>query len=466
MAVEAPGLADRAVSASGATPNAGEIRADEFRASNAYRNYVVWLLFVVYVFNYVDRQILSIVLEPIKQEFDLHDWQLGMLSGLAFAAFYSTLGIPIARLADTRNRVNIITASIVVWSAFTVFSGMARNFWHLLIARIGVGVGEAGCSPSAYSIISDYVEPKKRATALSIYSMGVYGGSALGFLVGGLVAHEYGWRAAFYTVGLPGLIVAVILKLTVREPPRGFSDPGTVVHAEPPPFKEVMLNLWAKKSFRHLSIAAGLHAFVSYGLSSFYSPFFMRTHGMSLGDVGAWLSLVVAIGGLSGTYLGGAWCDRYYARTQDPRWYVWIPAITLLIVVPFAQLVYGWDNKYGALLLLIPYIALAAAYLGPSIASTHRLVGLRERALASAFLLLILNFIGLGLGPMFTGGLSDIFKEYLLSQGVAEKQALADGLRWSIRVTVMMNLWSALHYYLAGKTLREDIETGNRARAA
>jgi hypothetical protein len=228
----------------------------------------------------------------------------------------------------------------------------------------------------------------------------------------------------------------------------------------------VMGNLWAKKSFRHLSLAAGLHAFVSYGLSSFYSPFFMRSHGMSLGDVGAWLAVVVALGGLSGTYLGGAWCDRYYARTQDPRWYVWIPALTLIIVVPFGQVVYSLDNTMVALLLLTLYIALAAAYLGPSIASTHRLVGLRERALASAFLLLILNFIGLGLGPMFTGALSDLFREYFVSQGVAEKVALADGLRWSIRVTLLINLWSALHYYLAARTLREDIEAGHQTRAA
>lgn len=439
---------------------------DAFQASTGYRHYVVWLLFVIYVFNYADRQILSIVLEPIKQEFALRDWQLGLLSGLAFAAFYSTLGIPIARLADTRNRVNIITASIIVWSAFTAVCGVAKNFWHLLIARIGVGIGEAGCSPAAYSIISDYVEPKKRATALSIYSMGVYGGSALGFFVGALVAAEYGWRIAFFTLGLPGLLVALILKLTVREPPRGFSDPEGAGIKEPPPFRRVMSDLWAKKSFRHLSLAAGLHAFVSYGLSSFYTPFFMRSHGMGLGEVGMLLSLVVAVGGLSGTYLGGAWCDRNYARTQDPRWYVWVPAITLIIVVPFAQIVYSMENKYGALLLLVPYIALAAAYLGPSIASTHRLVGLRERALASAFLLLILNFIGLGLGPIFTGALSDVFYEYLLSQGVSNKTALADGLRWSIRVTVMMNLWAAVHYYLAGKTLRQDIEVGNAARAA
>lgn len=191
MAVDARSVGDRAASASGTDAGA-------FSASSAYRSYVVWLLFVIYVFNYCDRQILSIVLEQIKLEFELHDWQLGMLSGLAFAAFYSTLGIPIARMADTRNRVNIISASIVIWSGFTAVSGLAQNFWHLLIARIGVGVGEAGASPSSYSIISDYVEPKKRATALSIYSMGVYGGSALGFFVGGMVAHAYGCRLMIY----------------------------------------------------------------------------------------------------------------------------------------------------------------------------------------------------------------------------------------------------------------------------
>lgn len=457
MAVDATAATNRAVTHD-------VTQGGEFRASNAYRHYVVWLLFIVYVFNFVDRQILSIVIEPIKKEFGLHDWQLGVLSGLAFAALYSTIGIPIARLADRRNRVSIITASILVWSAFTAITGTARNFWHLLIARVGVGVGEAGCSPSAYSIISDYVEPKKRATALSIYSMGVYAGSALGLLVGGLVADIYGWRAAFFTVGLPGLVVALILKLTVREPPRGFSDPAAATAIEPPPFSAVIQSLWAKKSFRHLSVAAGLHAFVSYGLSAFYTPFFMRSHGMTVGEIGTWLAGVVAVGGISGTYLGGLWCDRAYAKTQDPRWFMWIPAITLVIVVPAAQFVYGWPERHTALIMLVPYLVLAGAYLGPSIATTHRLVGVRERALASAFLLFILNFIGLGLGPLFTGALSDVFREYFVSQGLDTKVALADGLRWAIRVTVVINLWSALHYFLAARTLREDIAAGAGGR--
>jgi MFS family permease len=440
-----------------AVQSAAASDAGTFRVSTAYRYYVVWLLFVVYVFNFVDRQILSIVNEPIKKEFGLHDWQIGLLGGLAFAALYTTLGIPIARLADRRNRVNIIGISIVVWSAFTAVCGLTKNFWQLLFARIGVGIGEAGCNPAAYSIISDYFEPKRRATALSIYSMGVYGGGALGFLVGGLVADVYGWRVAFYTVGLPGLAVALLLKLTLREPPRGFSDAIPLTTAEPPPFMDVVRNLWAKKSFRHLSFAAGLHAFVSYGISTFYSPFFIRSHGMTLSEVGAWLAMIVALGGMTGSFLGGAWCDRYYAKTQDPRWYVWIPAITLIVCVPAAQLVYSWPDKYPALLMLAPYIAISAAYLAPSIATTHRLVGTRERALASAFLLLILNFIGLGLGPIFTGALSDVFKNVLIAQGVDSTIAVADGLRWAIRATVIINLWSALHYYLAGRTLREDI---------
>lgn len=439
--------------------------AGEFSCGNAYKHYVVWLLFIVYVFNFLDRQILSIVIEPIKKEFGLHDWQLGVLSGLAFAAFYSTLGIPIARMADHRNRVGIITASLVVWSAFTAVTGFAKNFWHLLIARIGVGVGEAGCSPPAYSIISDYFEPRKRATALSIYSMGVYGGGALGFLVGGNVAQVHGWRTAFFVVGIPGILLALLVKATLREPPRGFSDAIQVPVEPPPPFLQVLKTLWSKPSFRHLSVAAGLHAFVSYGVSTFYSPFFIRSHGMTVGEIGSWLAFVVAVGGLSGTFMGGALCDRYFSKTDDPRWYLWIPAFTLIVNVPFGLLVYSVQPKYPALWMLIPYIALSAAYLAPSIASTHRLVGLRERALASALLLLILNLIGNGLGPMFTGFLSDVFNGYFVGAGMDKTQALAEGLRWAIRATVLINLWSALHYILGARTLRQDIATGQSQRA-
>ena len=432
----------------------------EFTASEGYKQYVVWLLFIVYVFNFVDRQILTTVIEPIKKEFGLHDWQLGLLSGLAFAVLYTTLGIPIARMADSKSRVNIVTLSLVTWSAFTAITGLAQNFWHLFFARLGVGVGEAGCSPPAYSLISDYFEPKKRATALSIYSMGVYGGSGLGFLVGALIAHEHGWRAAFYAVGLPGVALALIVKATLREPPRGFSEGTHKIIVQPPPFMEVLTFLWSKRSFRHLSFAAGLHAFVSYGVSSFYASFLIRTHGMPLNEVGPLLAVVAVVGGFLGTYFGGWISDRYYARKPDPRYYLWIPAISLVLCVPVGLLAYSVESRWALLATLIPYVALAAAYLAPSIATTHRLVGLRERALAAALLLFVLNLIGLGLGPVFTGALSDAIASTFIDDGVGEKTASALGMQWAIRITVIVNFWSAVHYWWATKTLNQDIVSG------
>ena len=445
-------------------PDSSAARTAEFHASNAYRQYVVWLLFVVYVFNFVDRQILGIVNEEIKQEFGLQDWQLGALGGLAFAIFYSILGVPIARLADHRSRVNIITWAIVVWSAFTALTGFARNFWHLLIARIGVGVGEAGCSPPAYSIISDYFESKKRATALAIYSAGVYVGGAVGLLIGGNLVADYGWRGVFFLVGVPGLALAIVVKLTLREPPRGYSE-GVASARRAPPFWDVLRDLWKKPSFRHVALASGLHAFVSYGVSTFYRPFFSRVHDMSAAEVGTWLAFVVAVGGAAGTIGGGTLCDKLYSRRPDARYYLWVTAATLFIVAPFGLVVYSIDSKNAALWMLIPYVALTAAYLAPSIAVTHRLVGLRERALASALLLLVLNLIGLGFGPIFTGKLSDIFRSMLVERGVPESVALGDGLQYAILLTVFINLWAGAHYLLAARTLNRDIDDAATQRA-
>ncbi|MBM4247273.1 MAG: MFS transporter [Deltaproteobacteria bacterium] len=437
----------------------------EFAASEGYKQYVVWLLFVVYVFNFVDRQILSIVIEPIKREFGLHDWELGVLSGLAFAVLYSTLGIPIARLADRRSRVDIIVLSLFVWSSFTALTGFARSFWHLLLARVGVGIGEAGCSPPAYSLISDYVEPGKRATALSIYSMGVYGGGALGFLIGGHVAQVHGWRMAFFVCGLPGILLGLLVKATLREPPRGFSEGTHRVIEEPPPFLQVVARLWSKRSFKHLSFAGGLHAFVSYGVATFYASYLGRTHGMAPQEIGAWLALVTFVGGFAGTYGGVKISDHYFAKKPDPRYYLWVPAITLILNVPFGVILFGFASKQVVLWMLIPTIALSAAYLAPSIATTHRLVGLRERAVAGAVLLFVLNLIGLGLGPMCTGILSDRLRAHFLEQGMVDTQATADGLKWALTIASSINLWSALHYYLAARTLNQDIESGNQQRA-
>jgi len=449
-------MAGEAGTAAAAQSSAAAHQATEFHVSEGYRRYVVWLLFTVYVFNFVDRQILNTLMQPIKEEFKFSDTQLGLLGGLAFAVLYSTLGIPIARWADRGNRVTIIAISLFVWSLFTAVTGMARSFTQLLLARVMVGVGEAGCSPPAYSLISDYFEPKRRATAFSIYSMGIYGGVFVGFLVAGNVAQAYGWRAAFWVVGLPGLLLAVILKLTLREPPHGFSD-GARAQQEPPPVGEVLGTLWGKPAFRHLSIAAALHAFVGYGVTGFHATFLMRTHAMSVAEVSNWLAFISVAAGLGGTFLGGKLADGYATRKQDPRWQVWVPGISTMLNVPVSLFIYLLPAKYAAIGFMLPALALGTMYLGPTFSITANLVGARERALAGALLLFIINLIGLGLGPVLTGMVSDGFKNHFAGQGLAEVAASAEGLRYALAIMVCVNLWSAFHYMMSARTLRQDM---------
>ncbi len=424
-----------------------------FVLTNAYRFYVVWSLCGVYLINIMDRQLMSLLMEPIRTEFGLLDRHMGFLGGFAFAIFYTVLGVPLARVADRGHRINLIAISIVVWSAFTAATGLAKNFWHLLLARIGVGIGEAGCNPAAYSLIGDYFDSKRRATALGIYQAGSYIGTFVGMFLGGFIAHTYGWRTAFFWVGLPGLLIAIVLKLTVRELPRGYSDPNAVV-TEPPSSIAVLRTLWSKSSFRHLSFAAALHNFAIYGAGTFYSAFLIRTHGFNIKEVGLWLGLVTVIGGVGGTLCGGLISDRLATRSNDSRHYLWVPALSLIVGFPLAQTVLAVNDPTLVLWLLVPSIFCSAAFLAPSITATYRLVTLRERALASALLLFILNMIGLGFGPWLVGILSDFLRASLLESGQSETQALADGLRWSLRIVVIVNLWSAVHYFIAARTLR------------
>jgi MFS family permease len=428
-----------------------------FHASERYRLYVVWLLCVVYLFNHVDRQILAILIQPIKAEFGLSDTELGLLGGVAFALFYSTLGIPIARYADRSNRTRIIAASLALWSLFTALTGLARTFWHLLLARVAVGIGEAGCSPPAYSIISDYFEPKRRATAISIYSLGVSGGAIVGLLVGGQIAEAYGWRTAFYVLGLPGVALAVVVLLTLREPPRGWSDPDGAPPAQPAPLRTVVATLWAKRSFRSLSFAAALHAFVAYGVAGFYSAFLIRSHDMGLAQAGRWLAFATIAGGLAGTFLGGKLADVLTNRTGDPRWQLWLPSITLLLNLPVGVLLYLSNDVQVVIGLLTINIALGSAYLAPTVATTQRLVGLRERALAASILFFLLNLIGLGLGPIATGHVSDTLREYFTDQGIGTHAASADGLRFAMLLMLAANLFSAILYLRAARTIRGDL---------
>ena len=414
--------------------------------SENYKWFALGVLLLVYIFNFVDRQILSVLQEGIKADLGLNDTQLGLVGGVAFALFYATLGVPIARLADRTKRTWIISASLATWSLMTALCGTAFNFTSLALARIGVAVGEAGCSPAAHSLISDYFKTEQRATALSIYALGIPIGVMFGYLAGGWINEFFGWRLAFMAVGLPGVVLAVFVLFFLREPPRGMSENRQQAGAaEAPPVQAVFETLWASKSFRHLSIAAALHAFVGYGIGQWVPSFFIRIHGMSTGELSTYLALIAGLAGGLGTFLGGYLSDRY--GQQDKRWYMWIPALGMVIPLPLLAAAFVVDSPYTALLFYVLPSVMGAFYLGPTFAMTQGLVDVRMRAVAASILLFILNLIGLGLGPLVVGVLSD-----LLVPAFA-----GDSLRYALLITLVANVWGAGHYFVAARTLNEDL---------
>ena len=411
-----------------------------------YRNFVLGLLTVVYVFNFLDRQVVNILGEAIINDLGLSDTQFGMLSGIAFAAIYATLGMPIAHWADAGVRKNVIALAVAVWSVMTALCGSAQNFWQLFLMRAGVGVGEAGGSPPAHSIISDIFPANKRATALSIYSLGIYGGSLIGYVAGGYLAAEFSWRIAFVVVGLPGVLLAFLVKFLIHEPPRGLAESRADV--APAPFTEVLGVLWTRKSFRHIAMGCALHAFVTYGLSAFMPIFLTRVHAMPIEQIGAILGLVVGIGGMLGTYGGGYLSDKLANRHGELRWHIWVPLISTVVAIPFYwfSLIIAGTGVAAAITWFVPSVV-AGMYLGPCLSTTHSLVGLRMRAQASAILFFVLNLIGLGIGPMATGLLSDYLRPEFGNLSI----------RYALITMVTVNIWCATHYYLATRTLREDL---------
>ena len=407
--------------------------------------YALVLLTIVYSFNFIDRQLLAILQEAIKEELSLSDSQLGLLTGFAFAAFYVTAGIPIARWADRSNRRNIVALSLFIWSFMTAISGMVQNYIQLLLARIGVGIGEAGGSPPSHSIISDIFPVHRRASAIGFYSMGVSIGILFGFLAGGWLNEFFGWRVAFFVVGAPGILLAIIVRFTMSEPIRGLSEQRQASET-PVATMEVLRVLWSRLTFRHMALAAGLNAFAGYSISNWTASFMIRSHGMSTGELGTWLSLIIGLGGAVGVFGGGLLAD--YLAPKDKRWYTWLPAATGFFCVPFMASVYLVANPYLALSLSIVPGLLFNVYLGNTIATTHGLVGLRMRAMSSAILFLIINIIGLGAGPWTIGVLSDYLA---LSLG-------QESLRYAmLYVLPAIMFWSACHFFLAGRTLREDL---------
>ncbi|MEZ5557040.1 MAG: MFS transporter [Pseudomonadales bacterium] len=418
--------------------------------SPRYRAYVLAMLVIVYVFNFLDRQIVTILAEPIKNDLGLNDTQIGLMTGLAFAIFYTVLGIPLARLADRANRVSIITAALVIWSGMTALCGAAQNFAQMLAARIGVGVGEAGCSPPAHSLIADYYPPEKRASALSIYALGIPIGSILGMLAGGWIAEFYGWRAAFFVVGIPGIALAILVKLTVREPVRGMSDAVAPRPGEQPSLRETLSTLLRNRTLLHVALGGALTSFVGYGLGQWLPAFFIRIHGLGIAETATYFGLVLGVASAIGTLLGGALADRLARR--DRRIYAWLPAAGVLLAFPFYLTAMLLDNPYLAIAVLVAPSLLNSLWLGPAFGTIQNLAPMRMRALASAILLFILNIIGLGLGPFLVGMLSD-----LLSGAFAQ-----ESLRWAILIATGAYFWAGAHFLLAGRTLRADLDAAQR----
>jgi MFS family permease len=415
--------------------------------SAGYSSYVLGVLFLVYVFNFIDRSVINILAPAIIKELNLSDWDIGLMNGVGFAIIYCTLGIPIARLADRRSRRNIIAICLTVWSVMTAVCGFVQNFTQLLLARIGVAVGEAGGSPPAHSIISDLFAADRRATALAVYALGIPVGNMIGNLAGGWLNETFDWRTAFIVVGTPGVLMALILRFTVTEPPRGFSEQAARAREDAPPVGFVFKALWSRKSFRYMTVGGGFHALVGYGVGPFIPTMFSRVHGLGTTEIGRALFLL-GFAGILGTLSGGYVADSLAKR--DARWYVWLPGIATLLSVPFSVAFYLLPEPTIAFWVAAVPSFLGAYYLGPTFSLAQGLVGLRMRALTASILLFILNLIGMVLGPLYVGGTSDFLHNVMgFDRG--------DGLRWALVSVLIFNVLSTVFYLLAAKDLRGDL---------
>ncbi|MFM5923379.1 MAG: spinster family MFS transporter [Novosphingobium sp.] len=407
---------------------------------------MLWTLLIVYVFNFLDRQIVNILAEPIRKDLGISDTQVGLMTGLAFALFYTFLGLPIARYADKpgTDRGRLIAIALAIWSAMTALCGLAQNFAQLLLARIGVGVGEAGCTPAAHSLIADRVPAERRPGAMAFYALGIPIGSLLGMMIGGVLADTLGWRKAFMIVGMPGVILALCVILLVKDRSRIVRSDHTQVQGEG--VFAAMAELLRSPAYVTLLAAAAASAFLSYGKSTWTTIFFQRSHGLSPGEVGFWFGLWGGVAGIFGTWLGG-WLANRFGKV-DRRHVVTAPAIGMALAVPMAILSYQASDWRIALALLMVPTVLNSLYYGPVYSSAQGLVPLRHRATASALLLFGQNLIGLGLGPLFFGMLSDWLKP----------QFGEDSVRYVLYGAATLGLVPALLFWMLRPRLHAELD--------
>ena len=410
---------------------------------------LLWTLLVVYIFNFIDRQIVNILAEPIRLELGLSDTQIGLMTGLAFALFYTVLGIPIARYADrpTTNRPRIIAIALATWSLMTALCGFAQNFWQLLLARIGVGVGEAGCTPAAHSLISDSVPKEKRSSALAFYALGIPIGTLLGMMIGGILNDVLGWRLAFFAVGLPGVALALVVLFVLRDPRRSNAALETAVMPKPSlGGKETLKAIFGSRALVLLLVAGSMASFLAYGKTTWATIFFQRTHDLTPGEVGFYFGVVNGAAGILGTWLGGWLADRYGSTNR--RHVLTAPAVGMAIAAPLALWAYSASDWRFALFMLFLPTLMNSLYYGPTYSSVQGLVPKQARAMASAIMLFCQNLIGLGLGPLLFGMLSDGLKP----------QFGADSVQVVLYVAAMLGMIPAFFFWRCSLRLNAELD--------
>ncbi len=413
--------------------------------STRQKNYTLFVLVLVFTSSHVDRQIMGILGQPIKESLQISDTQLGLLTGIMFAVFYATLGMPMAMWADRRNRRNLISFSVFLWSGMTALCGAAASFTQLLLLRIGVGVGEAGSNPPSHSIIADLYPKEQRATAMAIFGTGINWGILIGFLVGGWINEWYGWRTAFVVVGLPGIFLALLVRFTLKDPPRGYAEAKgkDLPKVTPPPFWSVVKFMLHNPVLRNIIAAGALIAFTGYASVIWIPIYLVRIHGMGTGEVGTYLALFIGVGGAVGIYLGGRLADFLAARHGE-QWLPWMVAIVSLLGLPFLYFCFTAATQAGALWAYALPAALGTVYVAPGFALIQNQTPTEMRSVAAAINLFIINIIGLGLGPFSIGFFSDMFSpEYGL-----------DGLRYALMTSLVVILWGSFHYYRTGVLLK------------
>jgi predicted MFS family arabinose efflux permease len=446
-----------------------------------YRRWLVFVLLLVAVFNFADRAILAVLAQPIKEDLQLSDTDLGVLQGLGFAILYSVLGVPLGLLAERVNRTRLLAACIVAWSTMTVACGFATSFVTLLLGRIGVGIGEAGAQPITNSLVSDHFKPGSRGSIFSIILLGSPLGFLLGQSVGGIVASEYGWRTAFYVMGVPGLVVAALVFFSLREPPRGLVESlDRQPAAEAPGLMQVLRYLFAKPTFRHLLAGFVIASFTMNAIANFVLPFYLRGFVVPLATLGVLFGVVSFFSNGIGMILGGFGFDALARR--DPRWALWGPALALLLCIPIYFGAFSALTIYTSLGFIFFGNLVLASFMAPTMATVQNLADPRMRATTTAITALVIGILGAGLGPTVVGILSDYFaarafegSEFLAScpggrgatgMGTALDGAClaasTQGLRFALISVLGVFAWAALHYWRAAHTLRQDLYAADR----